>query len=116
MAYHYIALLEQAKTILFLQPRASLMLVSAELGVDRHTLERAVRTLTGRTFAQLQRELLRDRAQLLLTESPALSVKEIAFQLGYGSPRAFSRFIRVALGFSPSELRNVPGGSARREA
>lgn len=83
--------------------RVTLTEVAREVGVERHTVERVVRSITGLSFRELQRNLLSERANLLLEQGRA--IKEIAFEVGYGSPQSFHRFIRKAYGITPSCLR-----------
>lgn len=86
-------------------PRTSLSAIAQRLGVERHSLERAVRRVTGKNFRQLQAEAVLRKAVDLLALEPSRSVKEISFLLGYKSSRAFSRFVRRASGNAPRELR-----------
>lgn len=83
--------------------RATLTEVAAELGVERHTIEKVVRATTGQTFRELQRTILVERASRLAAEGKA--IKEIAFELRFGSPQSFHRFIRKTCGKTPSLLR-----------
>jgi AraC-like DNA-binding protein len=52
-------------------------------------------------------QLLHDRARRLLRNTN-LSVKEIAFQLGYDSQNYFSRAFKKAEGVSPAHYREKP--------
>jgi len=88
-------------------PRKPLGDVARELGVDRHTVERAVISRTGKTFRQLQHEAVVARAVRLLNCEPARSVKEVALLLGYTSASAFSRALRRDCGESPTEIRTA---------
>jgi len=85
------------------QRRVSLNNVAAEIGVERHTIERIVRSMSGQSFRQLHHELLLDRAHQLLKQGKP--IKEIAFELGFGSPQAFHRFVRRECGKTPTRLR-----------
>lgn len=102
MAYDLRLLAERVEAYLSASPRKLLRDVAAELGVDRHTVERAVRDRTGKTFRQLQREALAAEALKLLTSEPPRSVKEVCFLLGYRSSSGFST--------SPACLREPPTG------
>ncbi len=83
--------------------RIRLGTLARQLGVERHTIEKAVRSITGRTFRQLQQVILLQRAGLLLKQGR--TVKETAFDLGFGSPQAFDRFVKRTSGETPSSLR-----------
>jgi len=82
--------------------RVTLREVAHTMGVERRTVEKIVRSATGRTFRQLQRILLLERAKLLLEQGK--SIKEVAFELGFGYPQSFHRFIRKSSGATPSTL------------
>jgi sulfate adenylyltransferase len=83
--------------------RLTLSEVARLVGVERHTVEKAVRSVTGQTFRQLQRSLLIERAKLLLAQGR--SIKEVAFDLGFASPQSFHRFVRSTSGKTPSWFR-----------
>ncbi len=105
MAYDPRLLLEEVEDALSSCPRIPISDIARQLKVERHTIERAVRKGTGRTFRQLQLEMLLAEAFRLLAAEPLRSVKEVSFLLGYGSPRAFSRFMKHHCGRSPTEAR-----------
>jgi adenylyl-sulfate kinase len=83
--------------------RVTLAEVADGLGVERHTIEKVVRATTGQSFRELQRTILLERASLLASQGKA--IKEIAFELQFGSPQSFHRFIRKTSGKTPSLLR-----------
>ncbi len=114
MAYDLLQLLAQVQAQLHASPAASLAGLSRALGVSRHTIERAVGSGTGKTFRQLRRELLFGKAADLLKAGGALSIKEVAFMLGYKSPQAFARSVKRSCGCSPTELRRASALPKRR--
>jgi AraC-like DNA-binding protein len=81
--------------------------LSLRIGVGRHTIERAVKKATSLTFRELRNRVMLEQARKMLEGCPNLSIKEIAFELKYGSHRAFSRFVRTMAGSSPKELRQA---------
>lgn len=85
------------------QRRIAVNDVAAGIGVERHTLERIVRSMSGQSFRQLHHGLLLDRAHQLLKQG--MPIKEIAFEMGFGSPQAFHRFVRRECGKTPTLLR-----------
>ena len=107
MAYDLRLLVERVEASLCAAPRKPLCDMARELGIDRHTLERAVRNRTGTTFRHLQQEAVLVRALKLLNSEPPRSVKEVCFLLGYRSPSAFSRALRRACGQPPTRIRNA---------
>lgn len=77
---------------------------TAELfGVSRATLFRHL-AMDGVTYNQVMDRVRLESAQKML-DQPEVSIKEIAFGLGYSSPNHFSRTFRRLTGQSPSEYR-----------
>jgi len=105
MAYDRRLLFKRVEESLSSRPRTSISEIARQVKVDRHTIERAVRQVTGGSFRQLQQQALLGAALRLLAAEPGRSVKEISFLLGYGSPRAFSRFMRHTCGSPPTPIR-----------
>ncbi len=87
------------------RPYMRLSDIADTLGVDRHTIENAMRSRRKITFREYRRRGLLQAARRML-DQPHLSVKEIGIKLGYASAASFSRFIFRATGKSPSRLRN----------
>ena len=112
MAYDLTGVFTQAVAALRGNPTQSLTLLSATLGVERHTVERAFQLNARRSFCAIRREFLLRRCMELLSSRPMGSIKEIAFLLGYKSQRAFARSIKGAFGCCPCELRRRLTGAA----
>jgi two-component system, response regulator YesN len=106
MAYNLPGLFSQILPYLRSRPYGTLDEIAAHIHVERHTIEKAVKQATGKTFRELRTELLLLHATGMLNAESNQSIKEIAFKLGYQSQRSFSRFIRTAAGCSPKEIRN----------
>lgn len=102
MAYNYHHLVEEIDRVFSCNPRASLSELSVSLKVDRHTIVTAVKYVRGIGFARYRQERLLDRALSLLTQDTIQTVKEVSFSLHFGSPQAFSRFVRMKTGLPPS--------------
>ncbi|MDP8993590.1 MAG: helix-turn-helix transcriptional regulator [Pseudomonadota bacterium] len=75
--------------------------LARELGLSRQTLYRRLKT-EGATFEQLLDRVRRRVAQRLLREE-GLSVKEVAYRLGFSDPAAFSRAFKRWTGTSPRD-------------
>ena len=86
-------------------PGMSLTMLSVRINVERHTIERTIKSASGITFRQLRSHLMLEKAKILMRTRPDLNIKQIAFELNYGSHRAFSRFIKENARCSPSEFR-----------
>jgi len=105
VAYNSGKLLSEVDALLSRKPHMRLSDIAETLGVDRHTIENAMRLRRKTTFREYRRRGLLQAARKLL-DQPDLSVKEIGIRLGYASAASFSRFIFQATGKSPSRLRN----------
>jgi adenylyl-sulfate kinase len=84
------------------QRRVTLSEVAREVGVERHTLEKVVRSTTGQSFRHLRQTVLLARAKTLLDQGKP--IKEVAFELGFGHAQSFHRFVRKSSGTTPLAL------------
>lgn len=82
-------------------------MVARALGVSTRTLQRRLEE-RGTSFARQLEQVRRERALQLLA-LPHVTLGEVAFCLGYGSPRAFYRSFRRWTGQTPSEYRRRTG-------
>jgi AraC-like DNA-binding protein len=100
------------RIILALQrnPRCSLEGLSRELRVSRRTIQNAVNAVTGKKLRDLREELLLARVKNLLVSTPNATIKKVALDVGYRSPRSFAHAVRRACGVSPKQLRNRIAG------
>ncbi len=78
--------------------------LAADMGLSRVQLYRKVKALTGCTPVDLLRKARLARAQSLLQAS-ALSVSEIAYQVGFASPSYFTKCYKDEFGIVPGEAR-----------
>ncbi|BCP53070.1 AraC family transcriptional regulator [Kaistia sp. 32K] len=83
---------------------ASLESLAAHAGLEERTFLRRFRKATGRTATEYQQELKVNKARELLQFS-ALSVDQIAFDVGYGDAGAFRKVFARIVGLSPAEYR-----------
>jgi len=107
MAYDLIGLFSRVSKKMEMTPYSQLHALSQNLGVGRHTVEKAVKAATGKSFREYRACLLLEHARLQLEHHPNLSIKEIAFNIGFHSHRSFCRFIKATVGRSPTELREL---------
>jgi AraC-like DNA-binding protein len=105
LAYDLYALFLSVSRDLQSVPCPSLEELSQRLDVERHTLERAVRGATGTNFRDFRSRMRLEQAKNVLRTRPNQTIKEVAFSLGFHSPRAFCRFVKAASGCSPKEVR-----------
>jgi AraC family transcriptional activator of pobA len=97
-------LLKEVDDLIATTPRIRLSEIARSLGVDRHTIENAMRSSRRTSFRDYRRKELLQMAQVMLNR-PDVSVKEIGIKLGYASAASFSRFVQQSTGKSPSQLR-----------
>ncbi|MEP5731920.1 MAG: AraC family transcriptional regulator [Sulfitobacter sp.] len=76
-----------------------------KLDVTPTHLTRAVKSVTGRTAADLLTERVLHEARCLLWETPT-PAQQISAYLGFGSAAYFTRFMQHHTGKTPSKLRN----------
>ena len=79
---------------------------AGQLAVHVNHLNRALKTVTGKTTTQLLAERLVQEAQVLLRHTD-WSVAEVAYCLGYEEPAHFAAFFRKHTGRVPSAARMV---------
>jgi AraC family transcriptional regulator len=116
MSYDHGKIVVRLQKLLLDNIQLRLVEASRQLGVERHTIEKALKEITGSSFRGYQQRMLLEQAIRLLVEEGSLSTKEIAVRLGYGSGTAFSRFIRRQTGQSPTKLRQHGGVFSHRLA
>ena len=85
--------------------------LATSLNISRGYLYKKVIKITGKTTLEFIRLIRMKRAQQLLAESQ-LQVAEIAYKLGYNSPKIFTKHFKEEFGMTPSEYmrRQAKGG------
>jgi len=79
-------------------------ILAHQLDMNRSTVYKKLKALTGRSVADYIRLVRLQKAQILLLESD-LSVSEIAYQVGFKDHAYFSKQYAAEFGFSPKETR-----------
>jgi AraC-like DNA-binding protein len=105
MTYNRRMLLKEVDALISSNPRVRLTEIARSLGVDRHTIENAMRSTRRTSFREYKRKRLLQMAHVML-DIPDMSIKEIGIKLGYTSAASFSRFVQHVTGKSPSKIRN----------
>jgi YesN/AraC family two-component response regulator len=75
--------------------------LSRELGMSRVHLYKKLRSITGKSPIEFIRIIRLKRAAQLLRESQR-NVSEIAYQVGFGNPKCFSKYFKEEFGVLPS--------------
>ncbi|ANI88491.1 AraC family transcriptional regulator [Arachidicoccus ginsenosidimutans] len=82
----------------------SVQYISEQLHVSPNYLSDMLRTITGQTTQQHIHNRLIEKAKELLTTTN-LSVREIAYQLGFEYPQSFNKLFKKKTDISPMEFR-----------
>lgn len=83
-------------------------------GMSHSNLHRKLKANTNQTISQFIREIrLRKAKELLLNED--LTVSEIAYRVGFGSPTYFNKCFHEYFGYAPGELKNREMNHAAEE-
>jgi len=78
--------------------------VSKHFGMSRMQLHRKLKALTNQTTSQFINNIRFEKALALLQEG-RYNVSEIAYKVGFSSPKYFSKLFREKFGKSPSKLK-----------
>ncbi len=82
----------------------SVEMLSEEMNVSRVGLYKKVFTLTGYSPSEFIRNIRLKRAARLLGET-GLTVAEVAYEVGFNNPKAFSRYFKDIFGKLPSDYK-----------
>lgn len=75
-----------------------------EMGMSHSNLHRKLKSITNQTISQFIREVrLKKARELLLNEE--LTVAEVSYSVGFGSPTYFNKCFHEYFGYTPGELR-----------
>ena len=75
-----------------------------EMGMSHSNLHRKLKSITNQTISQFIREVrLKKARELLLDEE--LTVAEVSYSVGFGSPTYFNKCFHEYFGYTPGELR-----------
>ena len=77
--------------------------LASSLNISRSYFYKKMIKITGKKPIEFIRTIRMKRAQQLLTESQ-MQVSEIAYTLGYNSPKVFSKHFKEEFNISPSEF------------
>lgn len=92
MAYDHDAIVWQVTKLLTAQPGRSLESIAAHLGIERHTITRALKDAGSGTFEAVQASAILAALDRVWAEGSLKSKKELAASLGL-APASLSRWI-----------------------
>ena len=108
-------LIDRATTIIrkyFEDIEFDMNVLASELGIGRSKLYLRIKEITGLTPNELTLKIKLEEAMYLITNQPNLNVSEISYQLGFSSPRYFSKCFKSFYGVSP---QNCKKGKSKNE-
>jgi AraC-like DNA-binding protein len=105
MAYNLKLVFAAVEAQLASDARMMLAAVAANLNIERHTIERAVRQEVGISFREYRQRRLLLAVLQIVSENPMFGSKEIAYRAGYGSREALVRFIKAKSGKTLTDIR-----------
>jgi len=80
--------------------------LAQEIGIGRSQLYFRIKSITQKSASQFIREIRLNKALELLKQSK-LTVAEISYQVGFGSPAYFSKCFHDHFGYPPGEVKNL---------
>lgn len=92
-------------------PDFSVETMSSMLGVHRTQLYKKLVNLTGKTPVEFIRLIRLKRAAQYLAKSQ-MFISEIAYTVGFGSPKIFSKHFKDEFGMSPRDFQNEHSGTS----
>lgn len=87
----------------------SVVLLGESLGLSRGHLYKKLKFITGKGPAEFIRVIRLKRGRQLLEKSQ-LQISEIAYEVGFNSPKRFAKYFREEFGVSPSEYLHIQNG------
>ncbi|HSH19392.1 MAG TPA: response regulator, partial [Draconibacterium sp.] len=76
-----------------------------KMGMSHSSLYRKVKNLTGKSGNELLQTIRIKRAHQILSETKGIRVEEVAYMVGFNSPKYFSRCFREMYGIIPSDFK-----------
>lgn len=78
--------------------------LESQLGLSHSTFYRKIKTLTGQSGQEFLLNVRIKRAHQILSEKKGLRVSEVAYMVGFSSPKYFTKCFKEYFGYSPSEI------------
>jgi AraC-like DNA-binding protein len=105
MVYDFHRIFLQVTQNIEMMPSISLMQLSNNLGIERHTIAKAIKNATGLSFREFRNSVLLKHVRNLLKDESNRTIKEVAFAVGYRSQGSLSRFMRITTGHSAKAVK-----------
>jgi len=78
--------------------------LESQLGLSHSTFYRKIKTLTGQSGQEFLLNVRIKRAHQILSEKKGIRVSEVAYIVGFSSPKYFTKCFKEYFGYSPSEM------------
>ena len=82
--------------------------LESQLGLSHSTFYRKIKTLTGQSGQEFLLNVRIKRAHQILSEKKGVRVSEVAYMVGFSSPKYFTKCFKEYFGYSPSEVGTNP--------
>ena len=105
MSYDHHAIAVRVEALLHTNPRLTLPKLSRELQIDRHTIERAMKTHFHQKFGEVKAAILDAAIAAALASNELTSIKQTAAKAGFGSASSLAKRTRRTLGLTPGKVR-----------
>ena len=108
-------LLDKATIVIrrnFDNPDFDMNMLAAELNMGRSKMFTRLKEVVGLTPNEFTLKLKLEEALRMLQEAPQYNISEISYQLGFASPRYFSRCFKDFYGVSPLSYRKETSNEA----
>ncbi|MCR8667406.1 MULTISPECIES: LamG-like jellyroll fold domain-containing protein [Aestuariibaculum] len=88
--------------------------LSKESGYSRSQLYRKIKLINGKSISKFVRDIRLEEALKLIVKS-ALSISEIAYEVGFSSPNYFSRCFHEKYNYTPLEVRYMADNEGKNK-
>ncbi len=96
------------------EPGFSVIDLSRELGMSRVYLYKKLLAITGKSPVEFIR-IIRLKRGIQLLEKSQMSVSEVAYKVGFNSPRYFSKYFKEEYGMFPKEYIRKSGQNSNKK-
>ncbi|WP_366520168.1 two-component regulator propeller domain-containing protein [uncultured Carboxylicivirga sp.] len=76
-----------------------------KLGMSHSNFYRKIKSLTGQSGKELLNGMRMNRAKQVLMDNKNIRIDEVAYMVGYTSPKYFGKSFKETFGISPSEMK-----------
>jgi AraC-like DNA-binding protein len=85
-------------------PNFTINTLESKMGMSHSNFFRKIKSLTGQSSQELLNSFRMKRAYQVLSENKNMRVSDVAYMVGFNSPRYFSNVFKKEYGIAPSKL------------